>query len=217
MSPGTNDVSLLLVRHGQSVWNAQGRWQGQADPPLSELGEQQAAEAGSRLQTGPFVAQPFDAVVASDLIRARRTAEILASTLGVGPVTTEPGLREFDVGEWCGLTRPEIESKWPGMIAAWSAGDLASPPGGEDRYAFTERAEATVTTLARARAAGSHILVVTHGGLIRRLAGALGAKPSPVLNLGGWWFDIDPDGGRLRCRRSINLLDPGHRTASPTA
>ncbi|MBA2326593.1 MAG: histidine phosphatase family protein, partial [Actinobacteria bacterium] len=69
---------LFLVRHGESTWNADGRWQGQADPPLSALGEEQACDAAARLAAGGF-----SRVVASDLQRARRTAEILAEALGL--------------------------------------------------------------------------------------------------------------------------------------
>src|SRR3954470_3221171 len=116
---------LLLVRHGESEWNAAGRWQGGADPPLSETGMLQAADAGERLRgTG------ITAIVASDLKRTTRTAEIIAGVLGIATVHPEPGLREFDVGEWSGLTRPEIEERWPGHLDRWRDGDLEQTPGG---------------------------------------------------------------------------------------
>src|SRR5688572_19392365 len=88
---------LLLLRHGQSTWNADGRWQGQADPPLSPLGEEQARDAARRLAPGQF-----SRVLASDLRRARQTAEILADALRL-PVEVDPDLREIDVGDWQGL------------------------------------------------------------------------------------------------------------------
>src|SRR5690606_34165227 len=100
LTPETTRV--LLVRHGQSEWNAIGRWQGQADPPLSDLGRLQAREASRALGT-------VDAVWASDLQRAVETAAIIAGELGVGPVVVDPDLRERDAGEFSGLTRPEIE------------------------------------------------------------------------------------------------------------
>src|SRR5687767_11323336 len=93
---------VLLVRHGQSEWNATGRWQGQADPPLTDLGRRQARSAAAALGT-------VDAVFASDLQRASETALIIAGELGVGPVVVDPDLRERDAGEWSGLTRVEIE------------------------------------------------------------------------------------------------------------
>ena len=102
---------VLLIRHGQSEWNADGRWQGQADPPLTDLGRHQALHAARNLGT-------VDAIVASDLQRASETALIIADALGVGPVVLEPGLRERDAGEWSGLTRAEIERDWPGYLDA---------------------------------------------------------------------------------------------------
>ena len=86
---------VLLVRHGQSEWNADGRWQGQADPPLTDLGRHQALHAARNLGV-------VDAIVASDLQRASETALIIAGELGVGPLVLEPDLRERDAGEWSG-------------------------------------------------------------------------------------------------------------------
>src|SRR4249919_1885580 len=95
---------VLLARHGQSEWNSAGRWQGQADPPLSALGRKQAIHAAERIGA-------VDAIIASDLQRAAETAFIIAEAIGVGPVITEPQLRERNVGEWSGLTRDEIEAE----------------------------------------------------------------------------------------------------------
>ena len=100
---------VLLVRHGQSEWNAEGRWQGQADPPLTDLGRLQAREAAGALGT-------VDAVWASDLQRAVETATVIADQLGVGPVVVDPDLRERDAGEFSGLTRPEIAARFPGYL-----------------------------------------------------------------------------------------------------
>ncbi len=209
--------SLLLLRHGQSTWNDQGRWQGQADPPLAALGEQQAFEAGARLAD-----LGFGAVASSDLVRARRTAEILAHLLGLGPVVVEPALKEYDVGRWCGLTKPEIEEGWPGMIAAWAGGLLPSTPGGEPRVAFTERVVAGLRRLASgppAATAGGDVrpdmLVVTHSGVIRTLERLLGVEHVPVGNLSGRWCVIDDD-GTLSLGDGVVLLDPDHQTASPS-
>ena len=87
---------ILLVRHGESAWNAIGRWQGWADPELSDLGRQQALEAAAAVGA-------VDAIVASDLQRAMQTALIISEAIGVGPVQVEAGLRERDVGDWTGL------------------------------------------------------------------------------------------------------------------
>src|SRR4029450_8816363 len=100
----------LLVRHGQSEWNAENRWQGQADASLSDLGRRQAHEAAKALGA-------VDAGGASDLERAAETAAIISADLGVGPVVLDPDLRERDAGEDSGLTRDEIERGFPGRLA----------------------------------------------------------------------------------------------------
>ena len=180
---------LLLVRHGESTWNAEGRWQGQADPPLSPAGAQQARAAAARLAGAGLTS-----AVASDLRRARETAEIVAAALGLGTVRLERGLREIDVGNWCGLTRPQIEEGWPGQLQAWREGRLACPPGGETRASLTERALATVVRLVATPELGERPLVVTHGGVVRAIVRHLGHDPGPVENLSGRWIDVGPDG-----------------------
>ncbi len=201
---------LLLVRHGQSLWNAEGRWQGQADPPLSPLGESQSAEAAERL-----AAMGFTAVVTSDLVRARRTAEIIAGALGLADVRLEPGLREIDVGVWTGLTRPEIEACWPGELADWSEGRSEAPPGGESRQHLAARARRALVRVAGAAPPGARLLLVTHGALIRNLDRALGLPPQSIGNLVGRWYAVDGDdvssAGEL-----VALADPEEQSLSPS-
>ena len=198
---------LLLLRHAESQWNAEGRWQGIADPPLSAAGEEQAAAAGELLR--PF---GFAAIVSSDLRRARRTAEVLATALGGTPPAIEPELREYDVGDWSGLTRSEIETRWPGAIAAWREGRLASTPHGERRDAAVRR---VATALRRVAAAGpgGPVLVITHGGVIGSLATSLGAEPARVGHLAGRWFDARPDG--LAAGPPVDLLALADLTPPP--
>ncbi len=93
--------AILLLRHGQSTWNAEGRWQGQSDPPLSALGREQAEEAAGKL-----AGMDVSTVVTSDLDRARTTGRILADALALAPPTEDPDLREYDVGDWEGPTPP---------------------------------------------------------------------------------------------------------------
>src|SRR3954470_17751709 len=119
-------TSLLVIRHAQSTWNAERRWQGWADAPLSELGERQAAGAGKRLRDAGLVA-----AVASDLRRARRTAELISERLGLGPVRVDDGCRERVVGEWSGLDAEQMQERFPGQRDAWRDGQLGRPPGGE--------------------------------------------------------------------------------------
>lgn len=210
---------LALVRHGQSTWNALGRWQGQADPPLSPLGEEQAVEAAGRLQ-GVGVT----GVVTSDLVRARRTGEIVAEALGLGQVAVCPDLREYDVGDWSGLTKPEIEERWPGQQAEWFGGRLPTTPGGEGRAHFDRRVMGAVLGMAVASKPGSVLLVVTHGGVIRALERAAGAAPVPIANLSGRWFyaawsQVDGQGREplLHAGEPLTLVGSDHLTASPSA
>ena len=173
---------LLIVRHGESTWNAQSRWQGQADPPLSPLGEQQAEEAAERLAEIASIT----VVWTSDLVRARRTAELIASRLGVDGVRDEPRLRERDVGSWSGLTRAEIEERWPGYLAA-----RRSPPDFEGDAQLLARTRAGLLAAVDGRRTGD-LLVVTHGGVVRTIERSLGATPgsetptskSPTLKWG---------------------------------
>jgi broad specificity phosphatase PhoE len=163
---------MLLVRHGQSEWNAAGRWQGQEDPPLTDLGRLQARVAAQRIGT-------VDLVVASDLQRAMETASIIAAELGVGPVIVEAGLRERHAGEWQGLTKDDIERQWPGWLD-----QRRRPPGFEATDPFTQRVTAALDRLAHAHA-GAEILVVSHGGVIYVIEEHHGQDFERIPNLGG--------------------------------
>jgi probable phosphoglycerate mutase len=177
MSPSSQDgiTRVMLVRHGESTWNAEKIWQGQADPPLSALGEQQAADAARHVDG-------VDAIWSSDLVRARRTAEIVAGSRGLQVVLDER-LRERDAGEWQGLTRAEIEERFPGYLASG-----LRPPGYEDDAALTVRTLAAVDAIGAAHP-GRSVLVVTHGGVVRTLERHLGAADEGLLpNLGGRFF-----------------------------
>jgi broad specificity phosphatase PhoE len=175
---------ILCLRHAESVWNAAGRWQGQADPPLSDRGRADSAAAAARLNGS------IERIVSSDLVRALETAEIVGGALGID-VDIDPDLREVDVGEWSGLTRDEIDVRWPGGIDGWRAGTFI-PPGAEDPDAFIER---VLRALDRVAAADSRpALVLTHGGAIGRLEHRLGVHPGiPLPRLAGRWFEIASD------------------------
>jgi probable phosphoglycerate mutase len=203
---------ILLVRHGQSEWNAAGRWQGQADPPLSDVGRLQARAAARALGA-------VDAVFASDLQRASETAEIIAGELGVGPVTLDPDLRERDAGEWSGLTRAEIDERYPGYLDPPPADKHTSfagapgrdspqrrPPGWEDDGSVTERA---LRALARigAQVGGGDVLAVTHGGLIYVLERHLG-HDGPIVRLAnGAGRHVVVDDHRLTLGDRVLLVD----------
>jgi broad specificity phosphatase PhoE len=180
---------LLLLRHGESEWNALGRWQGWADAPLSPRGRQQALEAGRRLRD-----EGFTGFAASDLERARDTAALAAESMDLaGDVYVDAGLREFDVGDWSGLTRSQIEAAWPEEFAEWRAGRRDTAPGGEARGVFVARLVAAVKRLAVAFD-GQTVLVISHGGAIGSLERFLGLKPDRPAHLGGRWIDASPEG-----------------------
>ncbi len=183
---------MLLARHGQSEWNALGRWQGQADPPLSTLGRRQARAAADRLGT-------VDAIVSSDLDRALTTAAIIAEALGVGPVLVEPRLRERSAGEWSGLTRAEIEEGWPGYLA-----EHRRPPGFEPDASLLERTRAALDDLEAANP-GAELLVVTHGGVVYVLESDAGLTFARLPNLAGRW--LRHDGGQVVLGDRIELVD----------
>ena len=160
-------TTLLLARHGQSDWNAARRWQGFADRPLTERGRAQAAELAERLAD-----IALDAVYSSDLKRARETAEKVARVQGLDG-TTEPRLREVNVGSWEGLTREEAEQRFPEGFARWRAGGTGWDDG-ETYGEMSKRVLAAVDDIAR-RHNGGRVLIVAHGGPIRAIhAAALG-------------------------------------------
>lgn len=182
------------MRHGQSEWNAVGRWQGWADPPLSELGRQQSRLAGKRLHE-------VDVAVSSDLVRAIDTATLMIEALGIAPAAVEPRLRERDVGEWTGLSRDQINRRWPEALST-----MSDPPGGETTLALQTRVVSAVTDLARAYPDAS-VLAVSHGGAIRSLERHLGVEPHPLPNLGGTWLEVSPE-GTMAVGPRVLLVDP---------
>lgn len=179
LQPRRPPFRLLLVRHGQSTWNDAHRIQGQLDPPLSELGLDQAALTAERL-----AAANLAGFYCSDLVRTRQTAAPLAERLGVEP-TYDPGLREVALGEWEGLTGHQIAQRWPDVWDLWQehpSWDLV--PGGEGQAAFEGRVAAALAAILDRHPEGD-VLVVTHGGVIQvalsRVVGASSAGLFPFL------------------------------------
>ena len=159
-------TTILLARHGETDWNRDGIWQGWADPPLNETGRAQARELAEQLRT-----TPFDAVYSSDLRRAHETALIVAEPHAV-PVVADAGLREIDIGSWSGLTRAEIDARFPD----------GKRPDGETHEQHGARVRAAVIRIAREHL-GERILLVTHGGTIRSIHDVISDLPyHPVPN-----------------------------------
>jgi broad specificity phosphatase PhoE len=192
---------VLLVRHGQSTWNATGRWQGHADAPLSDLGRSQAAAA---IASVPKV----DAVWSSDLERARETAEILGEGLGL-TVRVDARFRERDAGAWTGLTRPQIDAGWPNYLV-----EHKRPAGFEHDDEVIARVLDGLAEVHRAHP-GAGVLVVAHGGVLRALERRCGEIDRAFPNLGGRIFEVDGDAGpdqAIAARERILLLPEGEQT-----
>ncbi|HLM64118.1 MAG TPA: histidine phosphatase family protein [Acidimicrobiales bacterium] len=189
----TDETRILLVRHGQSEWNASGRWQGQADPPLTSHGRLQAREAAEALGA-------LDAVWASDLRRASETALTIADVLGVGPVVLDEDLRERDAGEWSGLTRDEIDERYPGYLA-----EGRRPPGWESDEDLLARGLRVLVRIAT-ELPGGDVVAVTHGGLIYVLEQHLGAAFARIGNVEGRWVAVA--GESLRLGERVQLAAP---------
>lgn len=184
---------VLLVRHGESTWNVERRWQGRADPPLSPEGKRQARAAAGAVAG-------VDAIWSSDLARARRTAELLAPP-GVA-VHLDERLRERDVGSWAGLRSADIDERYPGWIA-----DGRRPPGWESDDALRARCWPALLAIAAMLAMDAWGVVVTHGGLLRTVAASLGASSWPIPNLSGVWLEASENTFVLGQR--VSLLDTG--------
>lgn len=164
---------IALIRHGETTWNRIGRWQGHADPDLTPEGLAQARALAETL-AAEHVRRPWSRLFASDLGRARATADRIAEALAL-PLSLDPRLRELDIGSWSGLTRAEIAARDPALLEAFELGEPeVRPGGGETRVEIRARSHAFVCWLAE-RHAGERILVVTHLGVIRALVP--GARP----------------------------------------
>lgn len=190
---------LLVLRHGQSEWNAVRRGHGWGNPPLSPLGEHQAERASEHLATAGLAA----GVWASDLLRAQRTAEILATRLNLGAVEIRTELREHNIGEWDGLTWEEVDEHWPGARDTWIAQTWERPPGGECLTEFRSRVGAAVSYIGP-RSLGERRLVIAHGGVVRALEQLADTEPHAIEFVSGRWF-----------RWSESALTPGPRFAPP--
>ncbi|GAA1930260.1 histidine phosphatase family protein [Nocardioides lentus] len=189
-APPTGDErpgrTLVLVRHGRTAWNADGRAQGQTDVDLDELGHEQAA------RMAPVVAALGPSVLwCSDLARARDTASYVAKELGVEP-TVDRRLREFHLGEREGVRRADWVARWPDERARFEDGDYDVVPGGERRAEVASRMGEVCRAVLDAVGPGETAAAVSHGGAIRTAVASLlgwdtpGASSLRGLDNCGW-------------------------------
>jgi broad specificity phosphatase PhoE len=160
-------TTLLLVRHGETDWNADGRLQGQTDRPLSDFGRRQARQLAEELD-----GEELEAIYSSDLARARETAEIVGERLGLS-VALDPDLREKDWGTWEGLTT--VERDRVEFV-------------GESTEAHQERTLRALRRISEHHLGDGGVLVVTHGGSMRRVQTAATGIALPVVENCGRWL-----------------------------
>jgi broad specificity phosphatase PhoE len=180
-------IRILLIRHGESEWNAVRRWQGIADVELTERGREQGRRAAQVL------VRRFDdptrvTIWSSTLRRAAETADLIAAAFGVDDTHPDARLVEADAGPWQGLTPVEIDAGWPGDRA-----NGRRPAGFEGREAVLDRAHRAIVDIGRATQPGQQPIVVTHSGVIRTIVGEAGITDLSIPNLAGWYVDVAGD------------------------
>lgn len=162
-------TKLYLVRHGETEWNAGGRFQGHSDVPLSNFGRQQAEKLALSLKQ-----TKIDAFYSSDLARAMDTAKIIAKE-HASQVNYLPDLREINFGAWEGLTYDQISQNYGDLSVQWRSNPLDTQiPNGEKLYDVAVRCQRAINEIIEQHA-GETVLVASHGGVIRVIvANALG-------------------------------------------
>ena len=162
-------TTILLVRHGETDWNRENRFQGHADPPLNETGRAQAQALAREIES-----ERVGALYASPLRRAYETATILAAEIGLAAIE-DAALKEVDVGSWSGLTRTEVEARFPAGFARW----LEHGHGWDDGETYDELGARVVSCLTAigSRHDGAEVVAVTHGGPIRSALAAAEGVP----------------------------------------
>ncbi|MDT4892969.1 MAG: glucosyl-3-phosphoglycerate phosphatase [Pseudonocardiales bacterium] len=198
---------LILLRHGRTAWNAERRFQGQADPPLDDVGRAQAYEVAGLMAT---FEPPL--LVSSDALRAMQTAGPIGDLLGLD-VLPDARFRERSLGHWEGLTRDEVQQRYPDEFADWAAGREVSRRGGESREQVAVRALAAFRDLPEMPIA----VIVTHSATAMALCSALLGIRQDIHVLGPLanchWSELVTDGhpsGNVTWRmRAHNIGAPG--------
>lgn len=202
---------LVLVRHGQTAWNLEGRAQGHTDVGLDDTGRAQAAAVA------PCIARYAPTTLwSSDLVRARETAETIAAATGLA-VRTDPRLREFDVGERAGLTVSEFARQFPVEYAAWKGGHITGHvPGAETIAEVVGRVVPALRGIWDATTPGETTVVVSHGACLKVSLTAflgwpeeVGATLRGLENCGWAVLEEDPAGRGVRLSSYNETAHPG--------
>ena len=192
-------MKILLARHGETPWNAEGRYQGQEDIPLSLTGEAQARALGERLRDVPVTR-----AVASPLCRARRTAELALGETRAGMLATDAGLMEIAHGEWEGLLAAEIHARDPERMRAWrEAPHEVLMPGGESLQQVLDRAWPAFERATAGLGDDDTLLLVAHDAVNRVLLCRILGLPLARL----WSFRQAPTTVNLLEGPSVDALD----------
>ena len=194
--PDAHPTRICLIRHGETDWNAQRRYQGQVDIPLNALGRRQAALLAESME-----GEAWDVIVSSPLSRALDTARAVASAVGLTGVATDPRLMERGYGKAEGLTLAEREATWPG--GNW--------PGLEEWENVSIRAMSALTELAMAHR-GKRILVVCHGGVINAVLatlteGEIGTGKTVIDNTSRTTLDVRGEAWEIVAVNDVDHLE----------
>ena len=203
-------MRILLARHGETPWNAEGRYQGQIDIPLSPVGEGQATALGQRLKD-----ERIDRAVASPLSRAQRTARLALGAARADMLITDPELQEIAHGEWEGLLASEIQDKDPARLLAWrEEPDTVLMPGGESLRQVLDRSWRGLARAAEGLGEDDTLLIVAHDAVNRVLLCRILGLPIAKL----WNFRQAPttlnllEGPSVEQLEVVRLNDCAHHT-----
>lgn len=204
-------MRILLARHGETPWNAEGRYQGQEDIPLSPVGEAQARALGQRLQD-----TRIDRALASPLSRAKRTAELALGEARAGQLQLDAGLLEIAHGEWEGLLASEIAARDGERLQAWrEQPDTVQMPGGESLQQVLDRAWSGLQRACSGLDNDATVLLVAHDAVNRVLLCRILGIPLQRL----WGFRQAPttlnllEGPDVERLEVVRLNDCSHHTA----
>jgi broad specificity phosphatase PhoE len=177
-------MQYLFLRHAETEVTARKEWHGTTNAPLSLKGRQHALTAAERLNDQNH---KITVIITSDFSRAVETATLFAKVLNCS-VKQNPLLRERHLGEWEGLTRAEIEKRWPGLMEAWRIGKICGPPGGETDAEVATRVARALSEYANRDS--DLMLVISHAGLLRGLLACEGMPDEEIPPLSGRWISL---------------------------